>query len=127
MIQCLVHRKQIIGSMKYQPELYEDFLHYYSIASSKHKFLCPLEEIQAVAKNLLCTTHVECSMYECQDIILTPNMSLFIPPWTQSVSPALSSPMMTQIVSQTMRQPVSPQLPTEAQNMLRVVSPFIPP
>ena len=127
MIQCLVHKNQIIGSMKYQPELYEDFLYYYSIASNKHKFLRPLEEIQSAAKNLLCTTHVECSMYECQDIILTPNMSLFIPPWTQSVSPALSSPMMTQIVSQTMRQPVSPQLPTEAQNMLRVVSPFIPP
>ena len=35
--------------------------------------------------------------------------------------------MMTQIVSQTMGQPVSPQLPAEAQNMLRVVSPFIPP
>ena len=35
--------------------------------------------------------------------------------------------MMTQIVSQTMGQPVSPQLPTEAQNMSRLVSPFIPP
>ena len=87
----------------------------------------PLEEIQGAAKNLLCTTHVECSMYECKDIILTPNMSLFIPPWTQSVSPTLSNTMMTQIVSQTRGQPVSPQLPTEAQNMLRVVSPFIPP
>ena len=96
MIQCLVHKNQIIGSMKYQPELYEDFLHYYSIASSKHKFLRPLEEIQGAAKNLLCTTHVECSMYECQDIILTPNMSLFIPPWTQSLSPTLSNTMMTQ-------------------------------
>ena len=81
MIQCLVHRNQIISSMKYHPELYEDFLHCYNISSGKHKFLCPLGEIQEAAKNLLCTTHVECSMYECEDIILKQNMSPVVSPF----------------------------------------------
>ena len=84
--------------MKYQPELYEDFLHYYSIASSKHKFLHPLGKIQAEAKNLLCTTHVECRMYDYKDIGLTPKI-----------------------------QEKQALIPAESQIMSLVVSPFTPP